>query len=151
MVIFLVLAIVGLDQITKVYILSLFQHHKLPIHVTSFFKIHLVWNKGISFGLLNTSGATPWWLYMGIGLLIGMVFAWIWRQRQSNLAWPLAAVLGGALGNIIDRIRYGAVVDFLDFFVPDTSWGTLHWPAFNVADAAITIGGIWLACMLYKK
>lgn len=151
LIFFLIFSIVGIDQLSKIYVLSLARTHQLPLHIAPFLDIKLVWNKGISFGLFNTHGITPWWLYIIIGCVMGVVLAWIWRQRNSKLVWPLSSVLGGAIGNILDRFQHGAVVDFIDFFLPSTPWGPLHWPAFNVADACITLGGLWLACRLYKK
>ncbi len=145
-----ILAVVGLDQIVKSCVLTLHAQHELPIHITSFFTLKLVWNRGISFGLFNQT-STTWWLYTVIGILLGIVINWLWRHRASSQAWPLILIVGGAIGNIIDRFRYGAVVDFFDFYIKNTCWGSLHWPAFNIADASITIGGLWLAYKLFKN
>lgn len=104
---------------------------------TSFFNLTMVWNEGISFGLLQTGG---WGLLTIAGLVISAGF-FIWMLRATALGeiLALAFIVGGALGNIFDRIRFGAVADFLDFH-----WGDAHFPAFNVADSAITLGVVLL-------
>lgn len=127
------LAIIILDQITKNLVLVLMyegRHEILP-----FFNLVHVWNRGISFGLFNNdhSGA---WLLAGMALVITAAFTvWLWRVDHRGLAIALGAVIGGALGNVIDRFRFGAVVDFLDFHA--FGW---HYPAFNVADSAVVLG-----------
>ncbi|MGI9510802.1 MAG: signal peptidase II [Geminicoccaceae bacterium] len=129
-------AIIALDQATKWLMLSGLDLANNPIMVTSFFNLVLVWNRGVSFGMFNDAGdAGPWILS---GLAIAVVIGLIYWLRQTG-GWPtvtaLGLVIGGAIGNVIDRFRFGAVVDFLDFHVAG-----YHWPAFNVADAAICIG-----------
>lgn len=148
-----VACIVGLDQLTKACVLHLHAQNMLPLPVTSFFTLRLVWNRGISFGLFN-DGSTPWWLYLMIGCLVGVLLVMVWRNRRTALVWPLIMVVGGALGNVIDRVRFQAVVDFLDFYIPPSvgmGIGGYHWPAFNVADAAITVGGLWLFVKLWRQ
>ena len=110
------------------------------IEITSFFDLVLVYNRGASFGIF--SNAPDW---VGFALIvfaclisIGLAF-WMWHADGKLLAFALALVAGGAVGNVIDRIRLGAVVDFLDLHV-----GGWHWPAFNIADSAITIGVVLL-------
>lgn len=128
------------DQLTKLAVLARFQlGESLPL--TSFFNLVLVYNPGAAFSFLADAGGWQKWFFVLLALGIS---AWIihmlWQhpeQKRQNLA--LTLILGGALGNVIDRIAYGAVVDFLDFYV-----GGWHWPAFNVADSAITIGAVLL-------
>ena len=104
-----------------------------PVEVTSFLNWVLVGNRGVSFGLL--SGVGPW-VFVGIALAVTAgLMVWLARSRQGWLAWAVGLIAGGALGNVIDRARLGAVVDFVDLHVAG-----YHWPAFNVADSAITIG-----------
>ena len=106
------------------------------IEVTGFFNLVLVWNRGVSFGLLNSQSDWMPILLIGIALAIS-VFLVLWLRRVEHrlLAVAIGLVLGGAIGNVIDRIRFQAVLDFLDFH----AFG-YHWPAFNLADSTITIG-----------
>ncbi|MDH3660669.1 MAG: signal peptidase II [Alphaproteobacteria bacterium] len=130
------LLVILLDQVTKWIALSGVDFAANPISVTSFFDLVLVWNRGVSFGMFNDAGAAGPWILSG--LAIAVVFGLLYWLRQAE-TWlsvsALGLVIGGAIGNVIDRFRFGAVVDFLDFHV--AGW---HWPAFNVADAAICIG-----------
>lgn len=101
--------------------------------VTSFFSLTMVWNSGISFGLMAGGG----WGVLTISSLLISLFFFVWMLR-TRVLWEilsLGLIIGGALGNVIDRVRFGAVVDFLDFYV-----GQWHFPAFNVADSAISVG-----------
>jgi signal peptidase II len=128
-----------LDQATKLWILSIM----LPrppgerfISVAPFFDIVLVWNRGVSFGLFNNNGALNAIAFSLLaGVIVVVLLVWLKRARTPMIANGVGLVIGGAVGNVIDRLRIGAVVDFLDFHV--AGW---HWPAFNVADAAICIG-----------
>lgn len=132
----------GLDQLSKWAMLALFDLGARPIEVTPFFNLVMVWNRGVSFGMFNSGGALAPWLLSGLALAVVMGLLWWLRRADQHLTGiGLGLVIGGALGNVIDRIRYGAVVDFLDFHVAG-----YHWPAFNLADAAICIGaGLMLA------
>lgn len=107
------------------------------IEISPFFNLVVVWNRGISFGLFNHDSPYGAWLLIGLSLLITSVFL-IWLLRGSLSAFQslgVSFIIGGALGNVIDRFRFGAVFDFLDFHL-----GGYHWPAFNVADSAICVG-----------
>jgi signal peptidase II len=130
------LVLLGLDQLTKWAALDLLDLEARPIAVTPFFNLVMVWNRGVSFGMLNSLGALAPWLLAGLALavVIGLLF-WLRRSDNVVLATGLGLVIGGALGNVVDRARYGAVVDFLDFHI--AGW---HWPAFNLADAGICVG-----------
>ena len=123
----------GLDQVTKQVALgSLAPGVGVPI--APFFTVRLGFNEGVSFGMFADwfSGRPLAAITMGITLLLGV---WLWRTRKRPQALALGAILGGALSNVFDRLRIGAVVDYLDFHV-----GGYHWPAFNFADAAIVCG-----------
>ena len=130
------LVLLGLDQLTKWTALHLLDLPARPIAVTPFFNLVMVWNRGVSFGMLDRLGAVAPWLLSGLALavVIGLLF-WLRRSENAMMAIGLGLVIGGALGNVIDRLRYGAVVDFLDFHL--AGW---HWPAFNLADAGICVG-----------
>ena len=134
------LCIALLDQGTKLWIESLFQRgERLP--VTGFFNIVLVYNTGAAFSFL--SDAAGWQRYVLIAIAIAAVALIAGLLAQSTAKgvyrWALVLILGGALGNLWDRITMGEVVDFLDFYV--AGW---HWPAFNLADSAICVGAALL-------
>jgi len=132
--------IVLLDQFTKWWILTSVMKPPQRIPITGFFDLVLVFNRGVSFGLL---GGAPSWataaLIVFALLLSTALCIWMWRADSLLLGTALGLVVGGAIGNVIDRFLHGAVVDFLDFHVAG-----YHWPAFNVADSAITIGVVLL-------
>jgi len=132
----LALLITVLDQISKSWILTDVMNPPTVITVTPFFNLVLVWNRGVSFGILNQSSVWIPWLLSALAAAICVgLFIWLRRAESRWLATALGLIIGGALGNLVDRLRFGAVVDFLDVH----AFG-YHWPAFNVADAAITVG-----------
>ncbi len=107
-----------------------------PIAVTDFFNLVMVWNRGISFGLLAETPGASRWLLIGLALAIaGALTVWLARAADRFLILPLGLVIGGAVGNVIDRVLYGAVADFFDFHLLG-----YHFWAFNVADSAISVG-----------
>lgn len=130
---------IGTDQISKHLILNAFQPGEILPVVPGFFNLTLTFNFGAAFGLW--SNLPPGWreaaLFMSITLALSVLFFFLRHPtQQSALSQAsLAAVLGGAIGNVIDRMRFGYVIDFLDAY-----WGAHHWPAFNIADSAIVIG-----------
>ena len=130
-----------IDQVTKLWAeraLTLYA----PVEVTSFFNLTLVYNPGAAFSLFSTAGGWQRWALSAVALGVGLLIVG-WLARLPRQAWvqvaSLGLILGGAVGNLVDRIRVGMVVDFLDFH-----FAGLHWPAFNVADAAITVGALFL-------
>lgn len=133
-------AIIALDQATKFWIVLDIMAPPRIIEVSSFFNIVMVWNRGASFGLFSSN--SPWTpVFLGsVAVIISIVLAvWMYKAQTRWLGLALGFVIGGALGNAIDRVIYGAVADFLDFH----AYG-YHWPAFNVADIAISIGVVML-------
>lgn len=111
-----------------------------PIVITDFFNLVMVWNRGVSFGLLDGSSDAMRWVLVALALTISVVLAvWLRRTPDRLTAISVGLILGGAIGNVIDRVRFGAVADFLDFHV--AGW---HWPAFNLADSGITVGVVLL-------
>jgi len=134
------LVVILVDQFTKVLVLGYYQlGDSHP--VTSFFNLVRVHNHGAAFSFLASSGGWQRWLFTGIGIGAAVLIIWLLKSHpgQKLFAFALARILGGALGNVIDRLLHGYVVDFLDFY-----WKNWHFPAFNVADSAITLGAICL-------
>ena len=138
--------VLALDQIGKVWVLGALSAVRPAIEATPFLNIVLVWNRGISFGLFNRDSDWQPWLLVGLTLVIvaGLTI-WLRTVRDRWTTIAIGLIAGGATGNAIDRVRFGAVVDFVDFHV-----GGWHFATFNVADAAITCGvAIVLAVSLF--
>jgi len=132
--------IILIDQSSKWWILSTVMNPPRVIEVTPFFNLVMAWNRGVSFGMLNSGGwLSEWGLPVATAAIILGLGVWLARADKLITALGLGLIIGGALGNLIDRIRFGAVADFLDFH-----WASYHWPAFNAADSAITIGAVAL-------
>lgn len=135
------LIMVAVDQVTKYWVASsmtLYQSHQL----TSFFNLVHVHNLGAAFSFLASQGGSQRWLFTGLALGVCVVLVWClksMRHRQRLTACAYALVISGALGNAIDRLVHGYVIDFLDFH----AYG-YHWPAFNVADCCIFVGAVFL-------
>lgn len=141
------LAVLALDQITKQVIATRFPLHESEPVIGGFFNLVHVRNKGMAFGIMNRPGP-DWGFILLLGATLGAVallLFWFYRLKSEDrgMAFPLSLILGGAIGNLLDRVRLGEVIDFLDFHI-----GPYHWPAFNVADSAITVGTLWLALTL---
>jgi len=134
--------VIALDQASKAWILGFFASHSgEPVAmVTPFFNLVLTGNRGMSFGLFNTNAAmnTAVFTILAAAIVVALL-VWLRRAHNSLIRLALGMIIGGAIGNVIDRLIRGAVVDFLDFHV-----GTWHWFAFNLADAAICLGVIAL-------
>jgi signal peptidase II len=131
-------AVAIIDQLTKAAALNHFAGRFSSDRevVTSFFNLALTYNRGISFGLFNEgAGLNALIFSLAAAAIVGALVFWLSRVTSPFLGIAIGLIIGGAIGNVMDRIRLGAVVDFLDFHL-----GTLHWPAFNIADSAICIG-----------
>jgi signal peptidase II len=125
-----------LDQLSKWIVLNHLMVPPQNLRVTSFLNIILAWNRGVSFGLLSSNNPYGVWILASIAFAFAFVLiAWIWRSDSKMLAIAFGMVLGGAVGNLIDRLRFGAVTDFLDFHVHG-----YHWYTFNIADIGIVVG-----------
>jgi len=132
--------VIVLDHITKAVVLDMFATRPPYIEVTSFFNLVLAHNRGVSFGMFSDdSPFNVIVLSLLASAIVAFLLAWLWRAKNRLVAFGIGLVVGGAIGNVIDRVMRGAVVDFLDVHVGD--W---HWPAFNVADSAICIGVAFL-------
>ncbi len=149
-IISIMLAVLVLDMLSKgvlLYLITggmplmgsawdLVPHPYLMTPVTGFFNIVFTWNFGTAFSLFNGLGEyAPIALIIMTGFIIGMILYYLFARAKKYEITPLALIAGGAIGNLIDRVRFGAVVDFLDFHI-----GGYHWPAFNVADICIVVG-----------
>lgn len=131
----LALAVLLVDQASKAWLIAWLQGIGGYREVTGFFNLVMVWNRGISFGLFQ-SGDTGRYVLAGFAVAVSIgLLVWLRRGQPPLTALGIGAVLGGAIGNVVDRLFRGAVADFFDFHI----FG-YHWPAFNVADSAITLG-----------
>lgn len=145
-----IFGIILIDQIAKCFLLFLITGSAfvygpawtvVPVpylmrHVTNFFNIVFTWNPGTAFSMFRALGDNmPIVMVAATGIIIAILLYYLLRRAKSYERTPLIFIVGGALGNLIDRIRFGAVIDFLDFHI-----GGAHWPAFNIADSFITIG-----------
>jgi len=137
----LVLLLLALDQATKLWATATLDYG-MPVALLPFFNLTLVHNPGAAFSFLADAGGWQRLFFIGLSTLVSLVLAvWIWRLPRTArlLGIALVLVLGGALGNLVDRVAYGYVIDFVDLHA-----GGWHWPAFNIADSAISCGVILL-------
>ncbi len=143
---FLVLAF---DQVSKQLVELNFAMYE-SMELLPFLNITLVYNEGAAFSFLSDQGGWQRWLFVLLALAVSLVLVgWVKRLRQDEraIAVALTLVIGGAVGNLVDRILYGHVIDFIDLY-----YGQWHWPAFNVADSAISIGvALMLLVVLFGK
>ena len=131
-----ILILIFLDQVTKWWIINYIMQPIKILPITPFFNIVLTWNSGISFGIFSNQGSFSVIILSTLATLIVFFLAvWLMKAENKKLIMGLICIIGGAIGNIIDRVYHGAVIDFLDFHIK-----SYHWPAFNVADSCIFIG-----------
>ena len=130
--------VVLLDQLSKITMSQMLMYGQSE-QITSFFNLVMVYNKGAAFSFLADQLGWQRYLFAGISVAASLLIIWMLKRHASQrlFCWALALILGGAIGNLIDRIAYGHVIDFLDVHVH--GW---HWPAFNIADSAITVGAL---------
>ncbi len=138
------LVLLILDQFTKTLILGYYRLGDAT-YITSFFNIVRAHNTGAAFSFLADAGGWQRWLFTGIGVVATLFILWQLRAHpeQKLFCFSLSSILGGAVGNVVDRMMHGYVVDFLDFHI-----GSWHFPAFNIADSAITVGA---ACLILDE
>ena len=134
------LAVILLDQITKTMIAGTMQLGDAR-RITGFFDIVRAHNRGAAFSFLNDASGWQRWFFVGLGIVAAVFIVWMLKKHggQRLFGWALALILGGALGNVIDRLLHGHVIDFVQ-----VHWGRAYFPAFNVADSAITVGAVLL-------
>ena len=140
----LALIILIADQFTKVLIVGYYRLGDSTT-ITSFFNIVRAHNTGAAFSFLADAAGWQRWFFTGIGVVAALFILWMLKSHpgQKLFSFALACILGGAIGNVVDRLLYGYVVDFLDFH-----WAGWHFPAFNIADSAISIGA---ACLILDE
>lgn len=140
----LAFVILLIDQFSKVLIVGFYQLGDSTL-VTSFFNVVRVHNSGAAFSFLAGSSGWQRWFFTAVGVVAAGLIVWLLKSHsgQKLFSFALACILGGAIGNVIDRLLYGYVVDFLNFH-----WKHWHFPAFNVADSAITLGA---ACLILDE
>ena len=140
--------IIVADQITKYVASSMLLMHE-PVAVLPFFNFTLMHNTGAAFSFLADQGGWQRWFFAVLALVVSIVLA-VWLSRlkahETWLALALSLVLGGAIGNLIDRVYYGYVIDFIDVY-----YNASHWPAFNIADSAISIGAVMLVIDTFRS
>ena len=141
------LSIVVLDQISKYVVLkSIELGGSIPV-ISGFFNLVHTRNRGIAFGIFNRPGSDLGYYLLLSATFVAVILLLFWfsrlKQEEKVLVPGLSLIMGGAIGNLIDRIRLREVIDFLDFYI-----GPYHWPAFNVADSAITVGTFWVVLSL---
>lgn len=136
----LALIILLADQFTKVLIVGNYALGD-STYVTNFFNVVRAHNTGAAFSFLANAGGWQRWFFTGIGIVAAIFMVWMLKSHpgQKLFSFAISLILGGAIGNVIDRLLYGYVVDFLDFH-----WKAMHFPAFNIADSAISVGAVCL-------
>lgn len=139
----IVVLIIIIDQYTKFLVLT--KVNEDPLVILPFFNIVSVWNKGISFGILSHTQYSNILFFCIATLIVSILVYLSFKDKGKNIL-PYGLIIGGGIANIIDRINYGAVFDFLDFHI-----GKYHWPAFNIADSAIFIGIVFLLLNLKEE
>ncbi len=146
--IIVLLLLVVFDQMTKMAMADNFALYQ-GLKITSFFNLTLVHNYGAAFGFLNDQPGWQRWFFTAVSsAAVIFVSIWIYRLETKDkiLRWGLTFILVGAIGNLIDRVLFGYVIDFLDFY-----YKTYHWPAFNVADSSIFIGVVFFIVDSFKQ
>lgn len=145
-----IVVVMLVDQVTKFYVVSHFSLHEMVPVVPGFFNLTYIRNPGAAFGFLAGAPAAFRGCFFALVTLVavGLILYYLIAHKVGDLLLllPLGMILAGALGNMVDRFRFGEVIDFLDF-----SLGSYHWPAFNVADMAISIGAAILVVEMFRR
>ena len=134
-----IVLILFFDQLSKIFIINYFQTNNSIIYFTSFLNFELIWNEGIAFGLLSFENSKVYNFISIIILLVVLIILFVIYKTKNYTVYFYSMIIGGALGNLIDRVRYSSVPDFIDFHI-----GEFHWFIFNIADIFISIGVICL-------
>ena len=134
-----IVLILFFDQLSKIFIINYFQTNNSIIYLTSFLNFELIWNEGIAFGLLSFENSKVYNFISIIILLVSLIILFVIYKTKNFTVYFYSMIVGGALGNLLDRVRYSSVPDFIDFHI-----GEFHWFIFNIADIFISIGVICL-------
>ena len=140
--------IILLDWLSKAWALSTLTYQQSVEVIPGFWNWTLVHNRGAAFSFLAQAGGWQQWLFSALAVIISVVCVLMLKnadRRDWQTALPLALIIGGALGNLIDRIRFGYVIDFVHWY-----YGSFHWPVFNLADSAISIAAVLLIVLSFK-
>ena len=134
-----------IDQASKLWLLFVFDiGAKRIVHITPFLDLVLAWNTGISYGWFQQAGPLGQWALLGVkAIAVALLWIWLSRAHSRLTALALGLIVGGAIGNAIDRVAYGAVADFVFFHITTSEWD-FRWYVFNLADAAIVAGVVGL-------
>ena len=135
----IIVLILFFDQLSKIFIINYFQTNNSIIYLTSFLNFELIWNEGIAFGLLSFENSKVYNFISIIILLVVLIILFVIYKTKNLTVYFYSMIVGGALGNLLDRVRYSSVPDFIDFHI-----GEFHWFIFNIADIFISIGVICL-------
>lgn len=147
----IIIVVLAIDQLTKMAVVSAFSLYEKVVVLPGCFNLTYVTNRGAAFSMLAEIDS-PWrhYFFITVSSLAIILLTILWfrvRQKSPVQGWGLALIAGGAIGNLIDRVRFGAVIDFIDLH-----WRGYHWPAFNIADSAICVGvGIFMILSLTEK
>jgi len=132
--------VIVLDQVSKWWMVFEVMNPPRVIPVMPSFNLVMGWNRGVSFGLFDSDSPLNQWLLIALAMIVvAVLLVWLKRAEDRRIGFAIGLIVGGAIGNVIDRLHFGAVADFLDFYIAG-----FHWPAFNVADAGITVGAVIL-------
>ncbi len=135
-------AVIALDQITKLMIAGTLELHQRITVIPGFFNLTLAYNEGAAFSFLSDAGGWQRWFFTALAIVVAAILV-VWLKRltpaDKGSAIALALIIGGALGNLIDRLLYGHVIDFIQWY-----YKSYYWPSFNIADSAITVGATLL-------
>ena len=145
---FITSLVIFFDQVSKWFMMSWLSLYETVV-IMPYFNLTMAHNEGAAFSFLAQAGGWQRWFFIGLALIISVVlFVWLAKLKPTEKleAISLSLILGGAIGNVIDRISYGYVVDFIDLYI-----GHNHWPVFNIADSAICIGAILLIADSFKS
>lgn len=135
-----------LDFASKFWVMKHLIPHN-PITVFPCFNLYLTFNRGVSFSLFTAQSSLGVWGLIGLtGVISFFIIYFIQKEHETLSRIGLTCILGGAIGNLFDRIRFGSVIDFLDFY-----WKNYHWPAFNIADSAICVGAVLILFQYIRR